>query len=152
MLFPPVAAITRNPLETRSDLVVLLLTLATPLLGAQSSGGARVCLSGGAAGFDQAAAELEGYARVLWGLAPLLAVEPDHPQFRSFRQRWVEGLSAGTDKAHADYWGEAGDKDQRFVEMGAIVRVITCAKLRSGLRDNSSAKGVLDTLKSIDAD
>ena len=152
MLSLSVTAITSNPLETRRDLVVLLLNLATPLLVAQSSSGARICLSGAAAGFDQAAAELEGYARVLWGLAPLLAVEPDHPQFRLFRLRWVEGLEAGTDRTHPDYWGEVTDKDQRFVEMGAIVSVVACQKLSLGLCNTLSAKGILDTVKFVDTD
>jgi hypothetical protein len=54
--------------------------------------------------------------------------QPDHPDFRHFRQRWVEGLVCGVDPTHDEYWGEPGDKDQRYVEMGAIVSIVRVMK------------------------
>lgn len=141
-----VEAITSNPVQTRSDLVSLLLSLLQPLLSAQSPGGARISLSGTGAGFDQPAAELEGFARALWGLAPLLALQPDHPDFRSIREIWVAGLDAGTDPDNEEYWGNPGHRDQRYVEMGAIVSRRTDSSdriLTVGVLDCSSSKGVL---------
>jgi len=111
-----------NPLRSRDDMVELLFDLLVPLEIGQSKGGARVILGQSGAGFDPVAGELEGYARALWGLGPLLASEPDHPRFRSMRATWVKGLVNGTDPDHEEYWGDCGDRDQRLVEQAAIVR------------------------------
>lgn len=66
--------------------------------------------------FDDAAAELEGFARPLWGLAAAAfgAIELDcWPLYR-------RGLTNGTDPDHPDYWGDAGPVDQRLVDLAAI--------------------------------
>ena len=118
---PAVKAITSNPVKTRDDLVNLLHDLLTPLQAGQSKGGARIRIGHTGTHFDQVAAELEGYARALWGLAPLLASEPDHPKFRGMKQAWTRGLDNGTNPDHEEYWGDHIDMDQRFVEMAAIV-------------------------------
>ncbi len=73
-------------------------------------------LSAAAAHFDRAAAELEGFARPLWGIAPLVAGGGDFAHWQLYR----DGLSAGTDPDHPDYWGDIGDIDQRQVELAAI--------------------------------
>lgn len=117
----PVRAITGNPLATRNDMVELLHSLLEPLLPCLSPGAARVKLGNTGVGFDTVAAEMEGYARVLWGLAPLLALDPDNAAFATLRERWVEGLINGTDPAHLEYWGDCDGKDQRLVEMAAVV-------------------------------
>lgn len=116
-----VQRITTNRLLDRADMTRLLRDLLTSLETCQSAGGARVKLGHGGAGFDPVAAELEGYARALWGLGPLLASEPDHPAFRTLRAKWVEGLINGTDPNHPEYWGDCQDRDQRLVEQAAIV-------------------------------
>ena len=99
----------------------LLHDLLTPLEKGQSKGGARICLGHSGAGFDPVAADLEGYARALWGLAPLLAADPENPKFAGLKEGWVKGLDNGTNPDHKEYWGDHIDKDQRFVEMAAIV-------------------------------
>ena len=60
-----------NPLRSRKDVQKALNDLFEPLLPFFSAGGARVSLSETAAHFDRAAADLEGFARPLWGLAPI---------------------------------------------------------------------------------
>ena len=62
-----------NPLRTRADVERALRDSFAPLRPYFSEGGARVRLSATAAHFDRAAADLEGFARPLWGLAPLAA-------------------------------------------------------------------------------
>lgn len=116
-----VQRVTSNRVLTRHDMVRLLNDLLTPLEACQSTGGARVRIGHGGAGFDPVAAELEGYARALWGLGPLLASEPEHPLFRTMRVKWVQGLINGTDPNHVEYWGDCSDRDQRLVEQAAIV-------------------------------
>ncbi|WWC58154.1 uncharacterized protein I303_100689 [Kwoniella dejecticola CBS 10117] len=120
-LTPQVSAITSNPVESRDDLIQLLSDMLKPLTEAQSEGGARVTLGNTGTHFDSVAAEMEGYARALWGLAPLLSADPDHPLVKDLGKKWREGLNAGTDKSRPDeYWGDHEQPDQRFVEMAAI--------------------------------
>ncbi|WP_418138173.1 DUF2264 domain-containing protein [Agrobacterium sp. El2ro-1b] len=105
-----------NPLKSRVDVRRALDDSFAPLLPYFSPGGARVTLSGTAAHFDRAAADLEGFARPLWGIAPL-ALSGD-----SF-EHWpllAKGIANGTDPAHPDYWGDVRQKDQRLVELAAL--------------------------------
>src|SRR5437588_10732901 len=69
-MFNPLAD---NELRTRSDVQAAVRALAAPLKPYFSPGGARVRIGSTAAHFDQHAAELEGFARPLWGLVPLAA-------------------------------------------------------------------------------
>lgn len=123
----PVKAIISNPVSTRNDLIDLLQALLNPLLSSLSSGGARVRIGHSGTHFDAVAAEFEGYARSLWGLAPIFAAEPDNVQLKEFRDGWVKGLENGTDPEHEEYWGDHIDKDQRFVEMAAVVSDVSWA-------------------------
>ncbi len=105
-----------NPLRSRKDVQKALNDLFEPLLPFFSAGGARVSLSETAAHFDRAAADLEGFARPLWGLAPYAA---GGGQFEHW-PLYAKGLANGTDPAHPEYWGRVGDRDQRMVELAAI--------------------------------
>lgn len=105
-----------NPLKSRADVRRALDDSFAPLLAYFSPGGARVTLSGAAAHFDRAAADLEGFARPLWGIAPL-ALSGDH------FDHWpllAQGIANGTDPSHPEYWGDVRQKDQRLVELAAI--------------------------------
>lgn len=111
--FNPLAG---NPLRRRADVADALDALFAPLRPCFSPSGARVKIDASGAVFDQVAAELEGFARPLWGLAAAAAggqISADWPLYRS-------GLVNGTDPAHPDYWGEVGPVDQRMVELAAI--------------------------------
>jgi hypothetical protein len=105
-----------NPLRTRADVEKALRDLFAPLLPYFSPGGARVRLDGAAAHFDRAAADLEGFARPLWGLVPLAAGGGSFEHWELYRR----GLKNGTDPAHPEYWGAANGTDQRLVELAAI--------------------------------
>lgn len=118
MPYDPASAnpLAGNPLETRADMSRALLALFDPLLACFSNGNARVTLNGGGAHFDRAAADLEGFARPLWGLAPLGAGNGDFAHWH----RFAEGLANGTDPAHPEYWGTVNGRDQRMVELAAL--------------------------------
>ncbi|WP_439872550.1 DUF2264 domain-containing protein [Rhizobium leguminosarum] len=118
MTYDPASAnpLAGNPLETRADMSRALLALFDPLLACFSNGNARVTLNGGGAHFDRAAADLEGFARPLWGLAPLGAGKGDFAHWH----RFAEGLANGTDPAHPEYWGTVNGRDQRMVELAAL--------------------------------
>ncbi|AUC11426.1 hypothetical protein BLX90_13795 [Rhizobium sp. Y9] len=105
-----------NPLKSRADVRRALDDSFVPLLPYFSQGGARVTLSGAAAHFDRAAADLEGFARPLWGIAPL-ALSGDRFDHWPLLAR---GIANGTDPSHPEYWGDVRQKDQRLVELAAI--------------------------------
>lgn len=100
---------------TREDLSDQVQSWWAAVAQRLSPGSARAQLGFTGAHFDNAAAQLEGFTRPLWGLAPLLAgggqvdTEP-----------LLAGLTHGTDPSHPEYWGPASGRDQRLVEMAAI--------------------------------
>ncbi|KAJ6605812.1 hypothetical protein B0H10DRAFT_2167074 [Mycena sp. CBHHK59/15] len=113
-----------NPLETKADLAKFLTGLLDPLASHTSPGGARIHLGHTATHYDEAAAQLEGFSRPIWGLASYLAGGGEYPEVK----RWVDGFQNGTDPSHEEYWGDMRDKDQRMVECSAIGFSIAVAK------------------------
>ncbi|GAB4005772.1 hypothetical protein GCM10029992_54610 [Glycomyces albus] len=109
------AHLAGQPLRTRDDLADAFTALARPVAARLSDGRARVRLGATGAHFPDAAAELEGFARPLWGLAPLAAGGGDFDP-----EPYLRGLDAGTDPGHPEYWGPIGDHSQRCVEAAAI--------------------------------
>jgi hypothetical protein len=108
--------LSNNPLRSRADLQAAMRALFAPVKPRFSPGVARVRLGFSGAHFDNAAAELEGFSRPLWGLAPLAAGGADFDGWELYRR----GLSNGSDPQHPEYWGAPADSDQRLVEMAAI--------------------------------
>ncbi|MBD9649707.1 DUF2264 domain-containing protein [Ensifer sp. ENS09] len=112
-LFKPWAG---NPLKDRADVEAALKALVEPVEQYRSAGGARIRLDTHAAHFDQASADMEGYSRLLWGLAPA----------EVGGATWIDwtpiarGLANGCDPAHPEYWGDPFDRSQRLVELAAI--------------------------------
>jgi hypothetical protein len=114
---PRANPLARGPLETRADAQRVVLELYEPLRRCTSPGGARVRLGSFGATYESSVAELEGFARPLFGIVPLTAGGGDFPHW----ERVVAGLEAGTNPGSAEYWGLIGrDSDQRMVEQGAI--------------------------------
>lgn len=105
-----------NPLKRRADIDAALQALAMPVERYRSPGGARIRLGATAAHFDQQSADMEGYCRLLWGLAPAQAGGAD----------WIDwvpiarGLANGCDPHHPEYWGPPVDRSQHLVELAAI--------------------------------
>ncbi len=109
----PIHPFSENPLQTRKDVANAVTSLLDPLLehGA-SPQKARIRVGYTGTRFDETAAQIEGYARPLWGLAPLLAGNTAYGGASQF----VQGLVAGTDPQNAEFWGYMEDQDQRMVE------------------------------------
>jgi hypothetical protein len=118
MTYDPASAnpLFGNLLKTRSDVEKGVIDLFNPLLPYFSEGGARVRLDAAAGHFDRAAADLEGFARPLWGLTPFAAGGGDFDHWALYRQ----GLANGTDPEHPEYWGAVNGTDQRQVELAAL--------------------------------
>ncbi|MCC6974050.1 MAG: DUF2264 domain-containing protein [Anaerolineae bacterium] len=108
--------IAHNPLYTRGDLQRAVGDLFAPLKAYFGSGGARVSLGVTAAHYDSHAAELESFARPLWGLVPMAAGGGSFADWALYRR----GLTNGTDPNHPEFWGTPRDCDQRLVEMAAF--------------------------------
>lgn len=106
-----------NPLVTKADVQRAVVDLVEPVVAHLSPGGARARLGSFGAVFPERVAELEGWARPLWGIVPLVAGGGEFAHW----DRWVAGLAHGTDPDHDEYWGSCShDIDQRMVEMAAI--------------------------------
>jgi hypothetical protein len=106
-----------NPLASKHDVQRAVVDLVEPIVEHLSAGGARARLGTFGAHFAPRVAQLEGYARPLWGIVPLVAGGGTFGHW----DRWVAGLAHGTDPENEEYWGPcADDIDQRMVEMAAI--------------------------------
>lgn len=113
-----ISPLAGNEFKTREDVEGAFLDLFNPLLKAFSPGGARVRLDDSAAHFEQAASDLEGFARPLWGIVPYAYGGGKFEHWELYRT----GLANGTDPSHPEYWGEfiKDRPDQRLVEMAAV--------------------------------
>ena len=114
---------TRNPLLDRADFERSLVQLLGPLAGRYAEGDAGLHLGNAGAHFPPRAALLEGWSRILWGVAPLIAGGGSFPAL----DRHLAGLRRGTDPSSPHYWGLPGDSDQRLVEMAAIALCLMIA-------------------------
>ncbi|WMS44566.1 DUF2264 domain-containing protein [Acuticoccus sp. MNP-M23] len=133
-----------NPLESRADFARSVVDLWRPVKSFFSKGRARVSLGLPAAHFTRTAAELEGFSRPLFGLAPLSAGGLPFDDWAMFR----EGYANGTDPAHPEYWGTFQSRDQRLVESAAIGFGLLFAKKDLWDPLDDTAKGhVADWLK-----
>ncbi|KAI9036451.1 glycoside hydrolase family 154 protein [Aspergillus affinis] len=122
----PLYGFSDNPFQSRSDLVRAATSIVSVLNPYKSKGKARIKLPvATAAGFDDVAAQLEGFARPLW-VVPLLFNEELGNEHSAHLKTWIQGLVTGTDPESLEYWGELEDFDQRMVEMESIAFALLC--------------------------
>ena len=139
---PPLPGFTDNPFRTHEDLVTASHALLKPLHAYKSPGGARIKIPvETGTHFDETAAQLEGFARSLWVVAPLLALENEtknnaeatnaeatNPGRNEHLQTFPKGLIAGTTPdLENEYWGAVQDTDQRMVEMEILSFALLCS-------------------------
>src|SRR6266700_1209055 len=105
-----------NPLRTRTDIQQAVQSLFAPLKPCFSHGHARVTIGQTGTHYANRYAELEGFARQLWGIAPLLAGGGDIGDLHLYHL----GFTNGCDPHHPEYWGQPGDHGQALVEMAPI--------------------------------
>lgn len=141
---PRTPGFSDNPFQSRSDLVHAALTLLKPLHAYKSPRNARIKVATGTgAGFSEAAAQLEGFARPLWVVADLLRLELETIHEVARLNTWLEGLEAGVDPKSEEYWGDLSDFDQRMVEMESIAYAILTAPELFGFPDDEKARANL---------
>lgn len=112
----PAQPFSKSPFRTREDFQDACCALLEPLVPHFTPGGSRVKIGSSATRFDEGGAQIEGFARPLWGLGSLLAGGYEFAD----AARWRDGLINGTDPEHPEFWGEIEDLDQRMVEMCPI--------------------------------
>ncbi|MGB0114064.1 MAG: DUF2264 domain-containing protein [Ilumatobacteraceae bacterium] len=134
---PRANPLASGPLTTRDDVARAVGDLYEPLLPHVSPGGARVRLGSFAAVFEESTAELEGFARPLYGIVPMTVGGYEFARW----ERFVSGLDAGTDPSSPEYWGPVpGDGDQRMVEQAAIGLALAFCPERTWEHLSSAAK------------
>lgn len=133
--------VSLNALTTRQELAEALKQLCDSVQPYYSTGCARLNLTGSGAAYPASIAGLEGFSRLLWGLAPLLAGGGEYEHW----PRHLTGIKNGTDPRHGEYWGDLLDYDQRLVEMAAFGLALVIAPeavwspLREQEQDNLAA-------------
>ena len=105
-----------TPLVTREDFQTAVVDLYEPLRPHFSHGQSRVKPDPRGAWHGETSAGMEGFARPLWGIAPLHAGGGAFDDWDRYRT----GLVNGTDPDHPEYWGQAGDYSQKHVELAAV--------------------------------
>ncbi|EMC94496.1 hypothetical protein BAUCODRAFT_140813 [Baudoinia panamericana UAMH 10762] len=108
----PAHPFSKNALKTREDVVAACASLLDPLEAGFSPECALVRVGGTGTRFDETAAQIEGYARPLWGLAALLTGNSTYRNTHIF----VKGIVSGTNPDGPEFWGNMEDLDQRMVE------------------------------------
>ncbi len=102
----------------------LLEKIIAPVRNYYSEGCAKLCVGHTGAAFDDYTVPMEGFSRILWGLAPLWAGGGDIDGFRNI---YVKGLTNGTDPESKEFWGDIHNYDQKFVEFAAIALALILA-------------------------
>lgn len=108
--------ITHNKLVTRADLAESLLQMLKTAAEHLNLGGGGLFIGNSSAHYSSRVALMEGWSRLLWGVAPFIAGGFEWDQFPKF----FKGLTEGTNPESENYWGDVPPHDQRMVEMAAI--------------------------------
>ncbi|PGH27536.1 hypothetical protein AJ80_00777 [Polytolypa hystricis UAMH7299] len=112
----PRQAFSQCAFRTKADFQQACVALLDPLRVRFTPGCTRVRIGSSTTRFDEGGAQVEGFARPLWGLSSLIAGGGEFPE----AERWRIGLINGTDPQNPEYWGDIEDLDQRMVEMCPI--------------------------------
>lgn len=104
-------------LNTKKDFQNCLNKIIQPVKTCYTPG--RTGLKCGSTGvfYGSDIALMEGFARILWGLAPFWCGGGEDAEFDKI---YLEGIINGTDPDHEEYWGEIRPVDQRIVETAAM--------------------------------
>ncbi|ORT48246.1 hypothetical protein ST37_18680 [Vibrio sp. qd031] len=107
---------SENPMVTKQDYQQLVLDLFEPVRPYLASQGAKMDFDQGGAIFDMSASALEGVARLLWGIIPLVKGGGEFEHWDLFHA----AISQGTDPNHPNYWGVMDTINQTSVEKAAF--------------------------------
>ncbi|WP_062050911.1 DUF2264 domain-containing protein [Bacillus sp. JCM 19034] len=136
-----------NPLKTREDIQLAYKQIHQPLLEKYSPGFAHLHIGNTGVAYPFSTAKMEGFSRLLWGMAPLLA---GGGEYEHWNEIVLQGVKNGTNPEHEEYWGNIQDYDQRIVEMAAfgLALAITPEKIYDPL-DNQEKRNLVNWLSQI---
>ena len=103
-------------IQTRADVQNVLLEFLAPLEHKFKADCTGFDLGINTAHYSTQVSQMEGMLRTLFGLVPYFAGGGT----LSWWGQYLKGLTNGTDKTSAAYWGDASPYDQRVVEMSTI--------------------------------
>lgn len=103
-------------MNDKKDVLDLFVKLTSPLEGHYSPGCAFLELDYFGAHYDVKSSYMEGFSRVVWGLAPFLAGGGKSELLNNY----IKGIKNGTDPQSNEYWGNLHDVDQKLVELAPI--------------------------------
>jgi hypothetical protein len=92
---------TENPMVSKQDFQQLVIDLFEPVRPYLDSQGAAMDFDEGGAIFDMKASGLEGVARLLWGIVPLVKGGGQFDHWPLFHK----AIAQGTNPNHPNYWG-----------------------------------------------
>lgn len=101
---------------TKKDALDLFTYMTKSLKDYYSPGCAYLKLDSFGAHYDEKSSYMEGFSRVIWGLAPFLAGGGKSDLLYIY----MKGIQNGTDPESDEYWGELQDIDQKMVELAPI--------------------------------
>ncbi len=106
-------------LKTKKDFADALRGIIAPLKKFYTPKNAGIKLGHFGVCYSDDIAKMEGFSRILWGLAPLWGGGEECPEFDELYRR---GIANGTDPESEEYWGDVPgpSADQRIVEMAAL--------------------------------
>ncbi|MBW3092448.1 DUF2264 domain-containing protein [Bifidobacterium sp. 82T10] len=109
--------ITVDDFSTRDRACAVLKRIIDPVKPFYSPSGARLDIGSTSTWYENDTIPMEAFSRVLWGLTPFWAGGGRDADFERIVR---DGLTAGTDPNHPDYWHPCHDYDQKFCEMASI--------------------------------
>lgn len=104
-------------LKSKKDFTECLEKIISPLKNCYTEGYAGIKCGSSGVDYGNNVAVMEGFARILWGLAPFWGGKQHN---REFERIYLTGIINGTNPEHKEYWGEIQDSDQRQVECAAF--------------------------------
>ena len=104
-------------LKTKKDYTECLEKIITPVKKYYTKGYAGIKCGSTGVGYGNDIALMEGFARILWGLAPLWGGNQHNEEFERI---YLTGIINGTNPENEEYWGEIQDANQRQVEAAAL--------------------------------
>lgn len=113
-------------LNSKKDFIDCLKKIINPLKDFYTPKKAGIKLGHFSASYPDEIANMEGFARILWGLAPLWCHTDECEDFADIYRK---GIAAGSDPENVEYWGEMYEdgNDQRIVEMAALGLMLVLA-------------------------
>ncbi len=104
-------------LESKQDYIKCLQQLIEPLKPFYTPEKAGIKCGNSGVSYGEKTALMEGFARVLWGLAPLWGGGAD---IEDFSEIYLSGIRSGVNPESGEYWGKISDSNQRKVESAAF--------------------------------